>query len=54
MKYKVGTKIICQGIKGKIIPNFKLPDDICVEWENGMTSSYDEEWLEEYTIIIEE
>lgn len=50
-KYQVGTIIECNGIAGTVIPNFKLPGDICVEWENGLISSYDTEWLDEYTKV---
>lgn len=53
MKYTNGTKIQCNGFVGIIIPNFKLPSDICVEWETGLKASYDEEWLDENAIIMD-
>lgn len=50
-KYSVGTKIIFMEedspIHGKVVENFKLPGDICIEWETGLITSYDEEWLDE-------
>ena len=51
MKYEVGTKLVCNEVKGTVIPNFKLPGDICVEWETGEKSSYDEDWLDENSKI---
>ena len=32
-KYLVGTKLLCNDIKGKVVKNLKLPGDICVLWE---------------------
>ncbi len=45
--YAVGTKLIHteSGIRGVVVPTFKLPGDVCVEWENGLVASYDDEFL---------
>lgn len=53
MKYKVGTTLECDGVKGVVVENTKLPGDICVLWEH-MTQvvSYDEEFLDEFCKII--
>lgn len=52
MKYLEGTKLSfrCEDgelIRGVVVKNFKLPGDICVEWETGQSTSYDVEWLDE-------
>lgn len=54
MKYEVGTKLlhIDTGIIGVVVENFKLPGDICVEWETGLKTSYDEESLDENCCIL--
>lgn len=52
MKYPVGTKIECNGCSGTVVENFKLAGDICIEWDVGMKSSYDEEWLNDNVKII--
>lgn len=54
-KYIVGTKLIHNesGIAGVVIENFKLPGDICVEWETGLKSSYDLDFLEEISSIVD-
>jgi hypothetical protein len=49
-KYPVGTRVTCCDIDGYVVTNVKLPGDICIEWETGMFSSYDEEWLDENVI----
>lgn len=51
-KYPVGAKVLCDDIEGEIITNFKCPNDVCVEWENGLVASYDEDWLDEYAMVI--
>ena len=53
MKYEVGTKLDCDGVKGVIVENTKLPGDICVLWEH-MTQvvSYDAEFLDEFCKVI--
>lgn len=54
-KYAEGTKVITKGedyISGEVIPNFKLPGDICVRWETGQELSYDKKWLDENVTII--
>ncbi len=51
-KYKVGTKLKCNDVLGTVIENFKLPEDICIEWENGMRASYDISWLAANTEIV--
>ena len=45
--YKVGTKVICNGYKGVVVENYKIPGDICIDWENGEKYSYDKEAFEE-------
>ena len=54
MKYPVGTKLICSGVGGVVILNYKLPGDVCVKWEYGLESSYDKEWLDKNTEIVNE
>lgn len=53
-KYSVGTKLLHTetGITGIVVENFKLPGDICVEWETGFKTSYDEDNLDENCLII--
>jgi hypothetical protein len=57
-KYEVGTKLMfCdpqsgESFEGKVVPNFKLPGDICVSWDTGLNSSYDESWLDQFTKLI--
>lgn len=53
-KYSVGTKLVHieTGIQGEVVENFKLPGDICVEWETGFKTSYDAESLDENCQII--
>lgn len=57
MKYSVGVKLIYRYekgiIHGEVIENFKLPGDLCVKWDTGQVASYDEEWLDERTEIME-
>ncbi len=45
-KYPEGLIITVNGVKGTVVPNFKLPGDICVKWETGLTTSYDEDFLD--------
>lgn len=54
-KYSVGTKLLHTetGITGIVVENFKLPGDICVEWETGFKTSYDEDNLDENCLVIE-
>ena len=51
-RYPVGTKLVWEDVAGIVIPNFKIPGDICVRWENGFETSYDEEVLDEYVTIL--
>lgn len=51
-KYSVGTKVTFDDISGEIIENFKLPDDICIEWETGLIGSYNKEWLDSNITIL--
>ena len=46
-KYEIGTPVCCNKVNGVVVENFKLPGDICISWESGMITSYDEEWLDE-------
>lgn len=52
-KYKVGTLLECEGLRGRVVENTKLPNDICVIWEH-MTEivSYDEKFLDEFAKVI--
>ncbi len=61
LKYKVGTKVVFGNedpLEGRVIENFKLPGDVCVQWLNGPNgtpgekSSYDREWLDENVKIV--
>lgn len=52
MKYEVGTKLVCNDIYGVVVPNFKLPGDVCVEWENGLRTSYDADVLDEIAVVV--
>lgn len=45
--------MICNEVKGIVIENFKLPGDICVEWETGLKTSYDVDWLDEFARIVD-
>ena len=51
--YVVGVKLTCNGITGIIVENYKFPGDICIDWENGIKSSYDRDWLDENATIID-
>ena len=59
-KYKVGAKLsFCdpqsgESFGGKVVENYKFPGDICIDWETGMQSSYDEDWLDQFTIILKD
>lgn len=51
-RYPEGTVVLTTlDVEGIVIPNFKLPGDICVEWESGQKISYDEEFLD--SIVVE-
>lgn len=52
MKYKVGTKLECEGIIGTVVDPYKFIGDVCVEWENGLKCSYDVDWLDKHAHII--
>lgn len=54
MKYNIGMRLIHNKscIVGVVIKNFKLPGDICVEWETGQKFSYDEDYLDKNCKII--
>jgi len=61
-KYTTGTKLIYRGeedgipnvFHGVVVDNYKLPGDICVNWESGVSSSYDKDWLDWHTEIEEQ
>ena len=45
-KYSVGQRVKhSNGCLGVVVTSFKFPNDICIEWDNGQNSSYDEDWL---------
>lgn len=52
-KYPVGTTLRTRGSRevdtlwGKVIPNRKLPGDICVEWETGQMISCDQRFIDQ-------
>lgn len=48
-KYRVGTRLyhVNTGIRGSVVPNRKMPGDICVQWDNGQFISYDEDVLDD-------
>lgn len=52
MRYQVGTRVDSSGVLGTVIPNFKFPGDICIEWDNGVKCSYDEWWLDQYVEVV--
>ena len=54
MKYEVGMIVNFKevNIKGTIVENYKMPGDICIDWDNGTQSSYDEEFLDEKVEIV--
>lgn len=56
MNYAVGTKLLHteSGIKGVVVANFKFPGDVCVEWENGLATSYDADFLASICEIVDE
>lgn len=47
--FPVGTRIIHieSEIEGTVVENYKFPNDICVNWDNGLQSSYDLDFLQE-------
>lgn len=65
-KYPVGARLLFKNSKdygekliyGTVVPNFKLPGDICVRWDNlsmvliPAISSYDPEFLDEYCEVV--
>jgi len=53
-KYKVGTELKGpNGITGKVIESYSpVPSDICVEWDTGFKSTYDDWSLDENCEII--
>lgn len=52
--YPAGTRLLCNGIRGTVIENVKLPGDICVKWDHAPDAvvSYDADWLDSYAIVI--
>jgi hypothetical protein len=48
-EYSVGDRILCNEVWGTVVPNVKMPGDICIKWDSGQFSSYDVEWLREHT-----
>lgn len=61
-RYPVGTRLFFKNSKafgemliyGTVVPNFKLPGDVCIRWDNSekTVSSYDPEFLDEYCEIV--
>jgi hypothetical protein len=53
-KYSVGTKLMHDGVKGVVIESFSpVPSYICVEWETGFKSTYDDWALDEDCEILQ-
>lgn len=55
-RYPAGTRLIWTAdpsIVGTVVTNYKLPGDICVDWNNGLRSSYDEQFLADNTKKVE-
>lgn len=56
-KYPVGQRLCCDDedaqftFRGAVVENRKLPGDICVLWDDGTFSSYDEKWLDEHAYL---
>jgi len=51
--YPDGTVILCNDIEGVVVTNYKMEDDVCIKWDNGLEASYDKDWLDDNVIIIE-
>lgn len=47
--YEVGDVLEFNGHRGKVVPNVKMPGDICVQWDEGTFSSYDKDFLDTHT-----
>ncbi len=54
-KYQVGQTLLHtgSGIYGTVVSNYKLPGDICVDWDNGLQSSYDADFLDGISTRVE-
>jgi hypothetical protein len=55
-KYVPGATLLFLGtsIRGVVVPNYKLPGDVCVEWEGGQRASYDVEFLDRHCKVLRE
>lgn len=53
--YQPGARVSWDGHLGRVVENYKLPGDICIDWDSGCKSSYDLCFLEEEGVkVIEE
>lgn len=51
---KIGTRVQCNGVTGVVVTNTKLPGDICINWDNGQFSSYDQEYINANMNVVPE
>lgn len=49
---RVGWPIEGKIEEGTVVENYKMPGDICIEWDMGINSSYDAEFLAENGVTV--
>jgi hypothetical protein len=58
IKYSAGTRLCFldpqsgESFEGVVVENYKFGGDICVNWDTGLSSSYDKDWLDKFTSIV--
>ena len=52
MKFPIGATVMFNGVSGTVVENYKLPCDICIDWETGQKASYDEDFLIEHKCVV--
>ncbi len=54
MLFEPGMRLLHveSGVEGMVVPNYKLPGDICIDWDNGLSTSYDVEALEDMELEV--
>lgn len=52
-KYKFDTVVLCNGVKGEVHYHYKYPHTNFVMWENGVSGTYDDWWLDENVVVVE-